>query len=411
MRASFRWLWTSAGTANLGDGITVIALPLIALAADAPPGHVALVTVAATIAWPIFGLHAGWIVDTVSPAKLLIAVNAMRVLALTALLIAIVADFAVYAFTIAAAFAYGLAETLVDTALIATVPRTVDPGRLTAANSRLEATINVANQLAGPPLAGLLIGLSSLAAAASGAGLYAMSALAAVGLALTLQRGGNPGRESGAALPLRVREGMRFLWNHRLQRELTLLTAAMSVVWGAWTSTFVLYAVAPGPLGLSPEAYGLLLTGMAVGGIAASMLTFRLERLLSPAALLFVDTVGTVGLVLPAALGAPVPVIAVGIILAGSGATVWRIIVAVVRQQATPPDLLGRVYSASRVISWGALPLGASLAAAGVTTLGMQPVLWIASGVAVAVSLWFAARLPMTAPLINAAASEVDGNG
>ena len=204
---------------------------------------------------------------------------------------------------------------------------------------------------------------------------------------------------------------MRFLWNHRMQRELTLLTAAMSVVWGAWTSTFVLYAVAPGPLGLSPEAYGLLLTGMAVGGIAASMLTFRLERLLSPAVLLFVDTVGTVGLVLPAALGAPVPVIAVGIILAGSGATVWRIIVAIVRQQATPPDLLGRVYSASRVISWGALPLGASLAAVGVTTLGMQPVLWIASGVAVAVSLWFAARLPMTAPLINAAASEADGNG
>ncbi|RAE88067.1 MFS transporter, partial [Burkholderia multivorans] len=86
-------------------------------------------------------------------------------------------------------------------------------------------------------------------------------------------------------------------------------------------------------------------------------------------------------------------------------------IVAIVRQQATPPDLLGRVYSASRVISWGALPLGASLAAVGVTTLGMQPVLWIASGVAVAVSLWFAARLPMTAPLINAAASEADGNG
>ncbi|RAD62718.1 MFS transporter, partial [Burkholderia multivorans] len=47
----------------------------------------------------------------------------------------------------------------------------------------------------------------------------------------------------------------------------------------------------------------------------------------------------------------------------------------------------------------------------GVTALGMQPVLWIASGVAVAVSLWFAARLPMTAPLINAAASEADGNG
>ena len=429
MRASFRWLWAGSGAANLGDGITVTALPLIAVAAGAPPGQVALVTVSATIAWPLFGLHAGWLVDRASPATLLVTVNVARVLALAALAVSLTTDFATFAFTVGAAFVYGVAETLVDTALISTVPRTVDSGQLTAANSRLEATINVANQLAGPPLAGLLIGLSGLAATAVGSGLYALAAIAAVGLAITLSSdnrlasnhpsrlpaastaddaGKDHGQQSaGSTTPPRgVLGGMRFLWNHRLQRELTVLTAAMSVVWGAWTSVFVLFAVSPGPLGLSPAAYGLLLASMAGGGIVASMLTSRLERLLPPAALLFVDTVGTAGLVLPAALGAPVPVIAAGIIIAGAGSTVWRIIVSVVRQRTTPLNLLGRVYSASRVISWGALPLGAGLAAIGVTSLGVQPVLWIASGFAIVVSLWFAARLPKTATRINIAASE-----
>jgi hypothetical protein len=54
--------------------------------------------------------------------------------------------------------------------------------------------------------------------------------------------------------------------------------------------------------------------------------------------------------------------VAVGVVVAGAGASVWRILVATIRQNLTPTDLLGRVYSASRVVSWGALPVGAGAA-------------------------------------------------
>ncbi|HET6672312.1 MAG TPA: MFS transporter, partial [Agromyces sp.] len=80
MRFAFGWLWVGAGAANLGDGVMLVALPLIALASGAGPGEVALVATAATIAWPMFGLHAGWIVDRVPAPRLLAAVNATRVL-------------------------------------------------------------------------------------------------------------------------------------------------------------------------------------------------------------------------------------------------------------------------------------------------------------------------------------------
>lgn len=430
MNSPFRWLWTGAGLSNLGDGITLTALPLISLAAGAGPGEVALVTTVATIARPAFGLHAGWLVDRLSPQRLLAAVNGLRALALAGLSVTIALDVSVTIAVFTAAFIYGLAETLVDTSLIAGIPRTVSRTELTGANSRIEATINIANQLAGPPLAGLLLGATGLLAAASGSGLYALAAIVGLGLIRSMRRrtpgdintnhdtSGNHERRNSRTKPARdasnqrsprgIREGMRFLWKHRLQRELTLLTAAMSLVWGAWTATFVLYAVAPGPLNLSSAAYGWLLTAMAIGGSISSALTERLQTRFSTPTLLFVDAIGTLGLVLPAALGAPLPFIIIGLVTAGTGSTIWRIIVAVIRQQTTPSHLIGRVYSASRVVSWGALPLGAALAALGVETLGLPGVFWISSGLSIAICCWLTTAMPRMKVRIDDAETETE---
>lgn len=401
MITPFGRLWASACSSNLGDGITLTALPLIALAAGAPPGEVALVTTAATIAWPLCGLHAGWIVDRLSPQMLLTLANGARCLALLGLTAAIVLDAFVTPTVMITALIYGVAETLVDTSLIAGIPRTVTAKQLTGANAKMEATISVANELAGPPLAGFLLGAAGLAAAAVGGGLYALAAAAGLSLLLAMRRQATPAiaRGSGADAgsteeqpSLRVRDGLRYLWADLLQRELTILTAAMSLIWGAWTAIFVLYAVAPGPLGLSSAAYGWVLAAMAIGGLAAAGLVERLQTRLSTTFLLLLDSVGTILLVLPAALGAPLPVIVAGMVLAGAGSTIWRVIVAVIRQRATPLPLLGRVYSASRVISWGALPLGSALAALVVEILDIQSAFLIASAVAVAICLWFGTR-------------------
>lgn len=406
MNSLFNRLWASAGLANLGDGITITALPLIALAAGAAPSEVALVTVAATIAWPAFGLHAGWIVDRASPQLLLTVVNAARGISLLGLLITIAFGTDVTPPVLLTALIYGIAETLVDTSLITAIPRTVQNGQLTSANARIEATTNIANQLAGPPLAGLLIGTTGLLATSAGGALYALAAIAGFSLLIAMRQrratvyASEPPQALHPTSPPtpspkvgRIRDGIRFLWSHRLQRELTLMTAAMSVIWGAWTAVFVLYAVAPGPLGLSTAAYGWILAGMAVGGILSSLLIERLQGHLSSPVLLLLDTVGTLGLALPAALGAPLPVILLGVVLAGAGSTVWRIIVAVIRQQTTPPPLLGRVYSASRVISWGALPLGSGLAALAVESLEISAVFGLASICALTICLWFALRI------------------
>ncbi|WP_448808966.1 MFS transporter [Agromyces bauzanensis] len=403
MTATFRWLWFGAGAANLGDGLVLTALPLIALGAGAAPGEIALVTTLMTLAWPVFGLHAGWIVDRIPVPRLLVLANAARVAAVGTLAAGIALDGPVVPLVFAAALVYGVAETVVDTSLIAVIPAVVRPSSLTAANSRMEATVNLANQLAGPPLAGLLVGVSAALAAATGSMLYAVAALAALVLVRRI-----PTRTRPPEVPRgRVREGIAFLWRHPLQRDLTLLTAAMNLVWSAWAAVFVVHAVAPGPLALTPAGYGWLLTAMAAGGVAASLVTNALQRRFGTGALLFADCLGTIALVLPSALGADLWVVAAGLVIAGAGSSVWRILVAVIRQQAAPPELLGRVYAASRVISWGALPLGSALAGLIATIAGVETALIAASVVAVAVAVVFVpiwrARMPRTRPAVAAA--------
>lgn len=384
----FKHLWIAAGSANLADGLILTALPLTAVGIGASAWEVALISTAATLAWPVLGLAAGAIVDRAPKRSLFILVNLCRTTAfgvITALVLN--GDQSPLVLIVGAAF-YGLAETLADTAIVATLPLVVDPRQLVPANARLEATINLANQFLGPPLAGALMGVGLWAAPSAGALLYLLAAVAAAGMVV---RPTDRNTSSGDSRRehLRVRDGLVFLFGHRQQRTLTLLTAGMSLVWGAWSAVFVLYAVRPGELGVSTFGYGLLLSGMALGGVAASVAVRPLVEKLGVPVVLFLDAVGTVLLVGPAAWGWPAWAVAIGVVAAGAGSSVWRIIVATIRQRTTPPQLLGRVYSASRVIGWGALPLGSSLAGLAAAMLSVQAALQFATVVAVVIVFFF----------------------
>lgn len=355
---SFRGLWAGTAAANLADGMVLLLLPLLALASGAGPGGVAAVTAVLTLAWPVFGLHAGWIVDRFDRKRLLMSANTVRSSILALLAIAYLTDVLTLPVVLAAAAIIGALETLVDTALTATIPMVVAPLDRGRANARIEAVTNLTNSFVGPPLAGALAAVTLAVAAGASAFLYSA---ALIGLSfLTLPPRGAADRPTQPVAGLGA--GLRFLWRHPILRPLTLFTAAMNIVWAAWTALFIVYAVAPGPLGLTEAEYGFLLSIMAAGGLLAAVTMERLRRIVGVATLLIADCVGTVLLVAPAAIGAGVLLAAIGAVVASAGASVWRISAATARQNVTPDGLLGRVYAASRIISWGVIPLGATVA-------------------------------------------------
>lgn len=361
-KLNFWKLWSANGFSNLADGLYQITLPLIAVQLTNSPARIAGLSIMLGLPWLLFALQAGSIVDRFDRRRVMFWVTCGRMAILFALMLAVIVGIVSLPLLYVIAFFLGVGETLVDTALTSIVPSIVNKDRLNWANAQIVAMQTVTNTFIGPPLAGFLAGIGFALATGSSALLY-LSA----GLALLLIRGTfNPNSQGNSATKpdfwTHLTGGLRFLWNNRLIRNLTLFTASMNIFWAGWGALFVLYVVKPGAMGLNEFEYGLLLTAMAVGGLLGSMAADKLQKRVGTRNALVLDFIGTILLVGIPALTTNVWAIGASVFIAGFGASVWVIIVASFRQLMIPGDLLGRVYSASRFVSWGIGPFGAALA-------------------------------------------------
>lgn len=360
--ANFWKVWSANGLSNLGDGIYQVTIPLLAALLTRSPSLIAALGVMSSLPWLVFALQAGSIVDRTDRRKVMLWVNSGRLVILLGLTTAVMTGNATLPMLYAAVLLLGIGETFVDTALTSIVPSVVSKERLTWANARLTAAQTLTNTFVGPPLAGYLVGLGFAVATGSSTLMYLLA-----GLALILMRGSFHASPPGEEVTKQkgwdhITEGLRFLWKDRLIRDLTLFTASMNLFWSGWGALIVLYAVKPGPMGLSEFEYGIFLTAMAIGGLLGSSICERLQKAIGTRNALALDFLGTILLVGVPALTTNPFVVGAAAFFAGIGATIWVILVASIRQRLVPGELLGRVYSASRFISWGIGPIGALLA-------------------------------------------------
>jgi MFS family permease len=356
---NFVALWGSTTAANLADGLFQVGLPLLALTLTRSPGLIAAVTFALTLPWLLFALPVGALVDRLDRRRMMLAANLLRVAGLGLLTAAVALGVASLPVLYLVAFVMGIAEVAADTAAQALLPAVVTRQQLEGANARLVGAQTIANAFAGPALGGALAGIAVWLALGSSGGCYAAAALG-----LALLRGtfrpasGGQRRRLGAE----IAEGLRFLWRHRLLRTLAVIVFVMNLGWASWLAVLVLYAVRPGPMGLSKFGFGLLVTAIGAGGVAGTLLTAPALRLLGRRWAIGADILGTVAMLATPALTANRWAVGAAAFLGGVGATMWTVLVTSIRQQAVPDRLLGRVSSAFRLCSLGAAPVGAALA-------------------------------------------------
>ena len=360
--ANFWRLWVANSFSNLGDGLYQIILPLLAVQLTDSPTRVATLSVMLSLPWLIFALQAGSIVDRFDRHKVMLWVTGGRVVLLLILTLAVLMNFISLPLLYVIAFLLGVGETLVDTALTSIVPSIVSRDRLNWANAQITAAQTVTNSFVGPPLAGFLASLGFALATGSSTLMYLSAGFALFFLRGTFSVSSRHDLSTKQNLWIHLTGGIRFLWKNPLLRDLTLFTASMNIFWAGWGALLVLYAVKPGPMGLDEFKYGLLLTAMAVGGLLGSMVADPIQKRIGTRNALALDFVGTVLLVGVPALTTNAWAVGASAFIAGVGASIWVILVASIRQRVVPDNLLGRVYSASRFISWGIGPLGAMLA-------------------------------------------------
>ncbi|MCU1432999.1 MAG: Na+/melibiose symporter-like transporter [Actinotalea sp.] len=364
-------LCTASGLSNLADGVLKLALPLVALQYTRSPLLVAGITVALTLPWLLVALPAGALADRMDRRRLMLAGNIARASLLAALVVLVALDLGSIATLYVVAFCIGVAETVYDTSAQSILPQVVAKELLSRANGRLFATELTAQEFVGPPLGGALVAAGTVLAFATPAALWVV----AVG-ALVLVRGSfRVTREVRTTLRADVAEGLRFVARHRVLRLLALMTGVFNLASSAVGAVLVLYAVGAGSaMGLSGPAFGLLLAATAAGSLVGSFLAERLERRIGRSTALMVGLVAGALFIGGPAVTTNAYAVGAAFFVGGMGVMTWNVVAVSLRQRAAPPQLLGRVSSAYRLVAWGSMPVGAGLGGLIGQTLGLRAV-------------------------------------
>jgi MFS family permease len=150
-----------------------------------------------------------------------------------------------------------------------------------------------------------------------------------------------------------------------------------NLVSSAIFSVFVLYAVAPGPLGLNEVGFGVLTTTLAIGSLVGSFIVEPLERRLGRANLLAVSMLGfSAPMILPA-FTTNVVVIGAAWIIGSAIGIAWNVVTVSLRQRIVPDRLLGRLNASYRLLAWGTMPIGAALGGLVGEAIGLREVFLI----------------------------------
>lgn len=371
----FARVWGAAAISNAGDGVRITALPLLAAAVTRDPVAVSGILLAGHLPWLLFTLPAGAIVDRLDRRNLITVVSTLRAAVMAMLCGLVFFGEAGLPALYAVAFLQGVGEVFSDNAVFALVPAVVPKERLEDANGRLEAIVVATNQFAGPALGGLLFAQSAGLPFLVDAGSFVLMALLIMGI-----RHRSPARAAAgprATIRSDIGEGVRWLRARPSLRNLSYIAALTNVALNATFAIFVLFALEE--LHLSAPAFGILLSIEAVGALAGSLAAGRIRKHIGiPLAL--AAALGVAGLAnLTMSTTAVVPLVSAMMVAVAFAGGVWNVLTNSLRQAVTPDRLLGRVQSAHRLLSWGAIPFGTLLGGGAAAAFGLRAPFLIAA--------------------------------
>jgi predicted MFS family arabinose efflux permease len=391
----FRQLWAAETVSQVGTQITLLALPVLAVAVlDASPLEMGVLAALETAAFLVIGLPAGAWVDRWRRKRVLVVSDLVRALALASLPLAHVLDVLSLPQLFVVAAVTGTATVFFDVAYQSYLPSLVARDQIVDGNGKLEASRAVA-QVAGPGLAGVL--LRYLGAPL----LIAFDALSFLLSALFLGRIQHqevvPDRSLRRRLRSEIAEGLGFVLRHPLLRRIVACTGSANLFSSISGTLLVLFALRT--LELSESALGFVLSSGAVGGLLGAVTAARFARLVGEgraiplSALLLAPFAALTPL---AAAGPPEVLLTVGLFGFSWAVVVYNVVQVSFRQRLCPPALLGRMNASVRFLVYGTMPVGALLGGGLGTWLGLLPTLWIAVA-----GLVLAAGWVVTGPLLG----------
>jgi MFS family permease len=381
--AGFLRFWAAASVSLVGDAVTRLALPLIAITIlDATPLEVGFLGAAQLGPFLLVGLPAGAIIDRISRVlRLMVFADIARTVILLSVPLAYSAGGLSLQQLYAVAFATGVFTVFFDNASSAYLPSLIDSQLLVDGNSKLEVSRSSA-QIAGPGLAGALIELTSAPAALVA---DALSFLASAALIGGIRQPNRPAEARPQRLRVRglgreVVDGTRYVFRHPYLRAIALTTTTANFFRSALVAVLLVYLVREAHA--SAGAIGLAFALGNAGFLAAVLVAPAAARRfgIGPTIRVAVCLFGPAA-VLVAAAPARWAIVAVFVMefVDSVGIGLHGVNQVSLRQAVTPEHLRGRVAATMRLGLLGAIPLGTLLGGALGTLAGLRPALWVAA--------------------------------
>jgi MFS family permease len=377
----FLKLWSAQTVSQFGSQISALAIPLVAIVVlQATALQMGVLQALETLPFLLISLPAGVWVDRLRRRPLLIVGDLGRAAALAWIPVAHVLGVLAIWQLYVVALIVGVLTVFFDVAYQSYLPSLVGRDQLVDGNAKLQISASGA-QVAGPPVAGVLIGLLTAPIA------VLLDALSFLGSALFIFgiRRHEPAPEvtrdaagNRTGMLAEMREGLRYVLGHRLLRSIAACTGTGNLFSSMAWAVLLLYLVRE--LGMSPELIGVVLGIGSIGFLVGALLPARVQRLigLGPAIVVSAFIEGAAFLLVPLApRSSPIPFLVVAQLVMGMAVVVYNVSQVSLRQAITPDRLQGRMNATMRFLVWGTMPVGAVIGGYLGGAIGLRETLFV----------------------------------
>jgi MFS family permease len=388
---NFRRFWRGSAISTFGSEVGELALPLLAIVTlSATAADVGLLRMAQFLPFLVATLPLGVYVDRRRRRPLMIAADIGRFVFIGVIPIAVWLGYGGIGFLCVAVFAAGVLTVLYHLAEFSFVPAIVPRHQIVDANGKLTAAQS-ANEIAGKGVGGVLVGVfTAPLAVLFDAFTYLVSAFNLSRISVE-----EPGplvveRRS----PMRdAAEGVGLTLRNRYVRPLLGEATTFNFFNEIFVLGLLLYAARE--IGLGAAQIGLVFTAGGVGSFLGAWFgsnvtgRFGYGRVLL-ITLIIGNTAPVAALLVDGSSATALTVLPTAFFIMGIGIGVANVHAVSLRQTAMPEQFRARMNAAYRLISWGAIPLGAAAGGVLASVLGARTAMVIgALGIPLA-TVWVA---------------------
>lgn len=369
----FARLFAANAAAQLGEQVSLIAIPLAALyVLKASALGVALLRSFAVLPFLLFSLPAGVWVDRLRRRPLMILADFGRAAAVVSIPIAYWLGHLSMAQLYLVAGVHGFLSVIFDLSYLSFLPTLVGRDRLGEANEKLLGMQSAAG-LAGPTLGG---GLVSAIGAPVAVLAEAVGFLVSGASVLAIRGREERPQPTQTRARAELAEGLCYVFSQPYLRTLTIWISAGNLFTSALFALFIVFMVRD--LHLGATTIGWVSAVINLGFIGAALTNRRLVGRFGVGPMIAYTGLASQALLLGLPLApsaSPLPVL----VVTGFGATFLGFFMNVnqltLRQAITPNRLLGRMNAVTRFMYWGTMPLGSALGGVVADVAGLRATL------------------------------------